>query len=164
MALVYGGRYEPARYCGAAAVAAIVAGFALSRWPTILPGLTIRQAAAGHDALVWIVAAVVGGGVILFPALGFLFRLTLTGTFSAADQGMPAGPGALGLPNVRARLLTRVAIACLIVGFLLLNIADADWEHAVGLLLLLTFIVLGFRVIIFPALAATGTEETRAVE
>jgi cytochrome d ubiquinol oxidase subunit II len=152
LVLVYGRRYEPARYCAAAAVAAIVAGFALSRWPTILPGLTIRQAAAGHDTLVWVVAAVVGGGVILFPSLGFLFRLTLTGTFSGADQSMPSGATAVELPNVRTRLLTRLAIACLIAGFLLLNIADADWAHVVGLLLLIAFVLLGFRVIIFPAL------------
>jgi cytochrome bd ubiquinol oxidase subunit II len=156
LALVYRRRYEPARYCAAAAVAAIIAGFALSRWPTILPGLTIRQAAAGHDTLVWVVAAVVGGGVILFPSLGFLFRLTLTGTFSAADEGMPSNVGGLRLPDVRERLLTRAAIACVIVGFLLLNIADADWEHVVGLLLLLAFVLLGFRVIIFPLLGESG--------
>jgi cytochrome bd ubiquinol oxidase subunit II len=156
LALVYGRRYEPARYCAAAAVAAVIAGFALSRWPTILPGLTIRQAAPGHDALVWLVAAVIGGGVILFPALGFLFRLTLTGTFSAADQGMPPGSTAAGLPDVRQGLLIRVAIACLIVGALLLNIADADWEHFVGIFLLLGFVLLGFRVIIFPVLGDAG--------
>jgi cytochrome bd ubiquinol oxidase subunit II len=157
MLLVYRRRYEPARYCAAAAVAAIVAGFALSRWPTILPGLTIRQAAAGHDTLVWVVAAVVGGGLILFPALGFLFRLTLTGTFSATDDSA-AKPTRLGLPSVRERLLTRVAIACLIVGALLLNIANADWEHVVGLLLLFAFVLLGFRVIIFPALAESAEQ------
>ena len=49
LALVYSRRYEPARYCAALAIAAIIAGWALARWPTILPGLTIEQAAAGHD-------------------------------------------------------------------------------------------------------------------
>ena len=154
LALVYRRRYEPSRYCAALAVAAIVAGFALSRWPTILPGLTIRQAAAGHDTLVWVVAAVIGGGVILFPSLAFLFRLTLAGTFSATDQGMPSAKTGSDLPTVRAGLLTRVAIACLIAGALLLNIADADWAHVIGLLLLITFVLLGFRVIIFPLLGA----------
>ena len=37
LVLVYDRRYEPARYCGALGVAAIVAGWALARWPTILP-------------------------------------------------------------------------------------------------------------------------------
>jgi DMSO reductase anchor subunit len=63
--LVYGRRYEPARYCGAIAVAAIVAGWALARWPTILPGLTVYQAAAGHDTLVWVIVVVLGGGAIV---------------------------------------------------------------------------------------------------
>ena len=36
LGLVYARRYEPARYCGALAVAAVVAGWAVSRWPTIL--------------------------------------------------------------------------------------------------------------------------------
>lgn len=155
LGLLYARRYEPSRYCAAVAVAAVVAGWALSRWPTILPDLTIRQAAAGHDTLVWVVASVVGGGVILFPSLAFLFRLTLRGTFSAAES--PASEPTPGrLPAVRPRLLTRMAIACLIAGFLLLNIANADWEHAVGLLLLLAFVLLGFRVIIFPALGELG--------
>ncbi|HEY2436064.1 MAG TPA: hypothetical protein VGH93_02720 [Solirubrobacteraceae bacterium] len=42
LALVSGRRYETARYGGALAVAVIVAGWALSRWPTVLPGLTIH--------------------------------------------------------------------------------------------------------------------------
>jgi cytochrome bd ubiquinol oxidase subunit II len=158
--LVYIRRYEPARYCAAAAVAAIVLGWVLSRWPTILPGLTIHQAAAGHDTLVWVVAAVVGGGVILFPSLGFLFRLTLTGRFAPAAESPPSEPSRLGMPDVRQRLLTRSAIACVIVGFLLLNIANADWEHAVGVVLLIAFVVLGFRVIIFRALGEQATAPT----
>ena len=60
-------RYEPARYCAALAVAGIIAGWALARWPTILPGLTVDQAAAGHDTLVCVVVAVLAGGVIVFP-------------------------------------------------------------------------------------------------
>src|SRR5262249_12251171 len=76
-------RYEPARYSAALAVGAIVAGWALARWPTILPGLTVYQAAAGHDTLVCVVVAVLGGVVILLPALALLFRLTLAGRFRA---------------------------------------------------------------------------------
>src|SRR5581483_11401394 len=58
LTLIQRRRYEPARYSGALAVAAITAGWALARWPTILPGLTVDQAAAGHDTLVCIVVAV----------------------------------------------------------------------------------------------------------
>jgi cytochrome bd ubiquinol oxidase subunit II len=155
LALVYGRRYEPARYCGALAVAAVVAGWALSRWPTILPGLTVYQAAAGHDTLVWVIAAVLGGGAILFPALALLFRLALTGRFRATETATPqeARPG---LRGVRPRLLARSALACLVVGFGLLNVADARWAHGVGVVCLLLFVVLGFRAIIFTAITSAA--------
>lgn len=46
----------------------------------------------------------------------------------------------------------RLAIAILIAGFLLLNIADAGWAHAVGLVCLLAFVLAAFRAIVFTAL------------
>jgi cytochrome d ubiquinol oxidase subunit II len=149
--LVYGRRYEPARYCAALAVAAIVAGWALARWPTILPGLTVYQAAAGHDTLVWVIVCVLVGAAILFPSLALLFGLALTGRFRAAER-----PGAEavapGSARIRPGLLARAAIGCLIAGFGLLNVADARWAHGVGVVCLLAFVVLAFRAIIFTAL------------
>ena len=68
--LVVRGRFEPARYTAAVAVAAIVAGWALAQSPIFLPGLTVKQAAAPHDVLVAVTVAVLGGAVILFPSLG----------------------------------------------------------------------------------------------
>src|ERR1700694_166549 len=59
LALVYRRRFEAARYGAALAVAAIVAGWALGQWPTVLPGLTVDQAAASHDTLVAVVVAVI---------------------------------------------------------------------------------------------------------
>ncbi len=158
LALVYGRRYEPARYCGALAVAAVIAGWALSRWPTILPGLTVYQAAAGHDTLVWVIAAVLGGGAILFPSLALLFRLAVTGRLRAAETTRPeqAGPG---LKAVRSGLAARLAVACLVVGFGLLNVADARWAHGVGVVCLLSFVVLGFRAIIFTGLGGQTTSK-----
>jgi cytochrome d ubiquinol oxidase subunit II len=155
LVLVYTRRYEPARYCSALAVAAIIAGWALSRWPTVLPGLTVNQAAAGHDTLVWVTASVLVGAVILFPALGLLFRLALTGRFSATES-TASDHGAGWVPQVRAGLLTRVALACLIAGFGLLNVADAGWAHAIGVVCLLAFVVLGFRAVIFAALGVAA--------
>jgi cytochrome bd ubiquinol oxidase subunit II len=148
LALVYGRRYEPGRYCAALAVAAIIAGWALARWPTILPGLTVDQAAAGHDTLVWVVVCVLGGAVILFPSLAVLFRLALAGRFAAAESAVPdeiAPP----LRAIRPGLLARLAVALIIAGFGLLNLANADWAHAVGVVCLLCFVVVGFRAIIF---------------
>ena len=156
LALVYSRRFEAARYGAALAVAAVIAGWALARWPTILPGLTVHQAAAGHDALVWIVVCVLVGAAILFPSLGLLFRLTLTGRFQAPELA-PGGFVAEAVRSLKPRLLARVAASCLIAGFGLLNVADARWAHAVGVACLFAFIVLAFLVI---ALAALTDERT----
>jgi len=150
--LVYGRHYEPARYGGAIAIAAIVAGWALARWPTILPGLTVAQAAAGHDTLVWVIACVLGGGVILFPSLTFLFRLALTGRFQAAEGTVP-DEVAHPLRNISSGLVARLAVAFLVAGFGLLNIATAQWSHAVGVVCLICFGLLGFRAIVFSAIS-----------
>jgi cytochrome d ubiquinol oxidase subunit II len=151
LALVHRRRYEPARYCGALAVAAVVAGWALARWPTILPGLTVREAAAGHDTLVWVLACVLGGGAILFPSLGLLFRLALAGRFHA-PQSTVSRPGTRRVRRPASGLLARLAIASLIAGFLLLNVANAQWAHAIGLVGLLAFVLAAFRAIIWTAL------------
>jgi cytochrome d ubiquinol oxidase subunit II len=149
--LVYRRRFERARYSAALAVAAIVAGWALSRWPKILPDLTVHQAAAGHDTLVAVVVAVLAGGALLFPALALLFRLALTGRFRAAEIA-PSERGVQQHAPVRLRLLVRSAVASLIAGFGLLNVADAQWAHGVGIAALVAFVVLGFCAIILPTI------------
>ena len=155
LALVYLRRFEMARYTAAAAVAAVVAGWAVARWPTILPGLTVYRAAAGHDTLVWIIVAVLGGGAILFPSLALLFRLTLTGRFQGHEK--PEGRlDARGAPSVRPRLLARLALAFLIAGLGFLNVADASWAHAVGVVSFAGFIVAGFLAVVSDGL---GSEE-----
>jgi cytochrome d ubiquinol oxidase subunit II len=151
LVLVYRRRYAPARYGAALAVAAITAGWASGRWPTILPGLTVHQAAAGHDTLVSLVVAVLGGAVIVFPSLALLFRLTLAGQFRGGElAASKTQADKRGTANVR--VLTRGAIACLIAGIGLLNIADAAWAHALGVACLLGFVVLAFGAIVVPAL------------
>jgi len=147
LALVYRRRFEAARYSASLAVAAVVAGWALAQWPTILPGLDVRHAAAPHDTLVAVVAAVLGGGAIVFPSLALLFRLTLAGRF---DQGRPAQAAApaRGRPEARPALLARFAVACLIVGFGMLTVANAAWAHAVGVTALFAFGVAGFLALV----------------
>jgi cytochrome d ubiquinol oxidase subunit II len=151
LALVYRRSYQPARFSAALAVGAITAGWALSRWPTILPNLTVYQAAAGHDTLVCVVVAVIAGAVILFPALALLFRLTLTGRFRAAELH-PADETAPTPPTMSIRLVARLAIASLIAGFALLNVADAMWAHGIGVACLIGFVVLAFGAIVVPEL------------
>jgi cytochrome bd ubiquinol oxidase subunit II len=150
LALVYVRRFEAARYTSAVAVAAVILGWTLARWPTILPGLTIDQAAAGHDTLVWVVVAVLAGGAILFPSLALLFRLTLTGRFAAAEA--PPEPAAAALPSFRTGLLARISVALLIAGFGGLTVADAGWEHAIGVVCLFAFVITAFAAIVPGAL------------
>jgi cytochrome d ubiquinol oxidase subunit II len=147
LALVYARRFEPARYSAALAVAAVVAGWSLAQWPIILPGLDVRQAAAPHDTLVAVVIAVLGGGVIVFPSLALLFRLTLSGRFDEVPL-RSAPPPANRRPSASHALLMRTAVAALIVGFGLLTVADAGWAHAVGVIALFTFIVAGFLALV----------------
>jgi cytochrome d ubiquinol oxidase subunit II len=156
LALVHQRRFEAARYSAALAVAAIVAGWALGQWPTILPGLTVRQAAASHDTLVAVVVSVLAGGLILFPALALLFRLTLTGRLHGSEADLQEVAGRRGRVATPG-LLARVATASLIIGFGLLNVADASWAHAVGVASLFAFIVTAFLAIVPSALTGEGS-------
>jgi cytochrome d ubiquinol oxidase subunit II len=149
LGLVYGRRFEPARYTAALAVGAVVAGWGLARWPTILPGLTVREAAAGHDTLVAIVVAVVAGAVVLFPSLGFLFRLAVAGRFRAAEAAPPE-QRPRPLRSARQGLLARSAVVCLFCGFGLLTVAGAPWAHGIGIVSLVAFVVLAFRALVLP--------------
>ena len=157
LGLVHRRRFEPARYGAALAVAAIVAGWALARWPVILPGLTVDQAAAGHDTLVWVVVCVLGGAALLFPSLALLFRLSVTGRLRGAETAVPAGERRRG---VSSPLLGRAAVGCLIAGIGLLNLADARWAHAIGVTSLIAFVATAVRAIV-PAVLGEPATATR---
>jgi cytochrome d ubiquinol oxidase subunit II len=119
LGLVLRSRFETARYTAALAVAAVIAAWALAQSPLLLPGLTVREAAAPHDTLVVVTVAVLGGAVILFPSLGLLFRLVLHGRLDhdaeTAALPLPAAPALLSASS--SGLLARVAGACLLAGF-----------------------------------------------
>jgi len=83
-------RFEPARYTAAAAVAAIVAGWALAQEPYLLPPeLTVDEAAASDATLAALVIAATIGLALLIPALAWLFRLTLSGKLRYQDEPRP---------------------------------------------------------------------------
>jgi cytochrome bd ubiquinol oxidase subunit II len=137
------GRSELARYGSAVAVAGVVGGWALAQAPVILPGLTVDQAAAPHDTLVATLVAIIAGGAILFPSLGLLFRLVLGGRLGHGAEE-PAAPGARQLLEASAEgLQGRAALACAVVGFGFLTVADAGWAHVIGVVALLSAICLG---------------------
>ncbi len=156
LVLVLQSRFELARYSAALAVAAIIAGWALAQQPVILPGLTIRHAAAPHDTLVSVVVAVIAGAALLFPSLALLFRLALGGRLGYGESA-PAddAPPVTAIISVSAPgLMARAAGACLLgaVGFL--TIADAGWAHAIGVVCVAGFVVLGFGAVRPDELAA----------
>jgi cytochrome d ubiquinol oxidase subunit II len=161
LALVYGRRFEIARGSAALAVAAVISGWALARYPTLLPGLTVQQAAAPHDTLVALVVAVIAGGILLFPSLGLLFSLTLRGHLGGPEPTPPPEPATgADRPPLRDLLApalgARLAVALLVVGVGMLNAANAPWAHAIGVVSLFGFVIVGFAAILPRALAADG--------
>jgi cytochrome d ubiquinol oxidase subunit II len=80
LALVWTGRFGPARGTAAAAVGAVIVGWALANRPDLLPGqLTLDQAAASAATLDALVVSIGIGLVILVPSLLYLYRLVLRG-------------------------------------------------------------------------------------
>jgi len=151
LALVWLGRFEPARATAALAVAAVVAGWALAQRPTFLPGLTIGQAAAGHSTLIAVVVAVAIGAVVLLPSLALLFGLVLRGRFD--PHAAPAG--VLPEPRATAGRPTAgwIAAACAVAG-VPLTFFGSSWALGVGVGLLL-----GFAAAAFPLLATPPGDE-----
>ena len=154
---------QPARYRAASAVAAIIAGWALARWPEILPGLTVQRAAAGHASLVAVTVALAGGALLLVPSLAALFRLTLAGRFRAGPADSPASerpvPDAGGPPKISVRRAGAATGAALLAGFVLLNVADAGWAHALGVVCYLAGAVTGAYLVISTTLASISPGE-----
>ena len=143
--LVWLRRFELARFTAGLAVAAIVLGWALAQRPVFLPGLTVAQAAAPNDTLVAVIVAILAGALILFPSLALLFGLVLRGRFDPHQTAEAVAPtGRVILSASRPRLLARSAGGCLIAGVGLLNVADASWAHAIGVVALFGFAILAF--------------------
>src|SRR5688572_14726678 len=68
--------YAPARLASALAVTAILAGWAFAQYPYVLvPEVTIEEAATGRATLVAMLVALLGGAVLLVPALIYLYVL-----------------------------------------------------------------------------------------
>jgi cytochrome d ubiquinol oxidase subunit II len=159
LGLVSRQRFGLARYAAALAVAAIVAGWALAQQPRVLPGLTITEAAAPHDTLVAVVVAVIGGGVVLFPALLLLLDLSVGGRLGedgANDRGaVGADAGRPQPPGQQPARLARAAGACGLGALGFLTVAEAGWAHAVGVVLLLGALAAGVAAAT-PALLEQG--------
>jgi cytochrome bd ubiquinol oxidase subunit II len=147
MALVRAGRYEPARLSAALAVAAIVAGWGLAQRPDLLPGLTVKEAAAGHSVLVALVASIAVGLVVLVPSLVLLYGLLLRGRFDVTAPTVAEPLRLRGAPV--GRPLVVFALALLGAGAILTFFGDGA-ILAVGVVAMLGFIALGVAELLRP--------------
>ena len=142
LTLVARGRFEPARYSAALAVAAIIAGWALAQQPTFLPDLTIDEAAAGDATLVATLVGLAVGLAIVLPSLYVLFELVLRGRFDPtsarerdiaslivahrrAVRGVGRAAGALSLAGVALVLFGGQLAAA--IGAVALLVSGALW-------------------------------------
>lgn len=147
LALVYRGRFDPARASAALAVAAIIAGWGIAQEPSFLPGLTLEEAAAGDATLRAILVAVGGGLLILLPSLALLFRLVLTGRFDPGADTPEAPAGRAGSLAPGIPLAAAAGTAAL--GALVMLVAEG-WLLGAGLALMLVGAVLTFAVLAVP--------------
>jgi cytochrome bd-type quinol oxidase subunit 2 len=86
-------RYLLARVASALAVTTILIGWAVAQYPYLLPpAVTIDQAAAGRATLLAMLAALVIGGIVLVPALIYLYVLfQRIPPVSVTESGAPGG-------------------------------------------------------------------------
>jgi cytochrome bd ubiquinol oxidase subunit II len=151
IALVRAGRYEPARFSAALAVAAIVAGWGIAQSPDVLPGLTIEEAAAGRSTLWALLISIAAGLVILVPSLALLYGLVLRGRFDIS------APDAHEAPQPRASRVTRglaVAAVVLLVAGVALTLFGEGVALAAGIAALVGFIALGAVELLAPEMLA----------
>ena len=93
-------RYVPARLASALAVTAILVGWAVAQYPyLLLPELTIEEAAGGRATLVAMLVALVGGSLILVPALVYLYVLFQRPQAPMSSGSSPAPPSGSAPPS-----------------------------------------------------------------
>ncbi len=154
LVLVWAGRFEPARYAGALSVAAVVAGWALAQRPDLLPGLTVGEAAAGRATLITVLVVVGIGAVVLIPSLALLFGLFLHGRFdlsTAPETAVERHESSPPTPTLGVILLGLLVVGAVLAVF------GASWGLALGIALLLVFVLGGF--VVLASATATGEND-----
>ncbi|HSZ40938.1 MAG TPA: cytochrome d ubiquinol oxidase subunit II [Trebonia sp.] len=166
LVLSWRSRFGLARLTAAAAVAAVVVGWAAAQSPRFLPGMTVTQAAAGRATLVTLVIAIAVGLAVLIPSLGLLYTLYLRGHLDTPEHSSPVGmapdsavpdAAASARPPAtagRARAWGMAAVVGLVGGSGLVVLANADWVQMLGALLLVLCAVSVFAL----ATPATGED------
>jgi cytochrome bd ubiquinol oxidase subunit II len=149
LALVRARHYEPARFAGALAVAAIIAGWGLAQSPDVLPGLTIDEAAAGRPTLWATIIATLLGSAILFPSLGLLFGLLLRGRFDPGAEHPAEAAWVAEQPAPRPPRATLIVAGVIAVGAVV-TVFGPGWSLAVGVVLMLGGVAAGVLVLLEP--------------
>jgi len=163
LVLVFWSRFELARVSAALAVAAVVAGWAAAQEPYLLPGLTVRAAAAGRATLIATIIGVAVGAAVLVPSLALLYTLVLRGRLdpvvtaapsvaAGAAASVAAGAAAAGGrgPAARERAAWAGAAVSLVGGVGLLIFAGPAWALGIGALLLVACAVTVFALTAVP--------------
>jgi cytochrome bd ubiquinol oxidase subunit II len=150
IALVWLRRFELSRVTAAAAVAAIIAGWAFAQRPYLLPPeLTVDEAASPHAALISIVVSAVLAGILLLPSLSLLYGLLLGGRFDPGRAG-GAEPEPRPVRIGRWELMVGAAATVFIAGALLNIFCQTAWQRALAVALLLAGIAGGFALLAVP--------------
>jgi cytochrome bd ubiquinol oxidase subunit II len=155
LALVWRERYEAARYMAALAVAAIVVGWGIAQEPTLLPGLTVHEAAAEPATLRAVLIGVGIGFVVLAPSLGLLFGLVLRGRFDEEAAPAPA-PAPATSPRTWRRVGT-AAPATLLAAGALLTILGEGMVLGAGVVVMLLSSAWVFATLMAPGSAQDST-------
>ena len=101
LVLLWTRRYAVARVTAVIAVASVTSGWGVAQYPWLLVDEVTISDAAGATATLWgLLVVVVLAGVIVLPALTYLFRLTQSETWTShgpnEDRSGPLSPGASG--------------------------------------------------------------------
>ena len=146
LALIIRRAYQPARVSAALAVAALLLGWAAAQRPYVLPPtLTLSTAAASTSTQVALIASIAVGAVILFPSLGILFRLTLTGRLDPTLAHDYAS--VVGHEPRPPRRSARAALVLVLTGIVLLTVAEPAAAHAVGVVALIAASIAAFAAV-----------------
>jgi cytochrome d ubiquinol oxidase subunit II len=150
LGLVWVRRFELSRVTAAAAVTAVIAGWALAQKPYLLPTyLTVDDAVAPHATLIAIIVSAVLAAILLLPSLSLLYGLLLRGRFDPGQTvEQPAGAGPLRIRHWERRV--GLAAAVFVAGALLNIFCQNAWQRGIGVALLLGGIVAGFALLAVP--------------
>jgi cytochrome d ubiquinol oxidase subunit II len=97
IALLLTRRLQVARIAAVVAVGAVVTGWGVAQYPWMLTDqLSIRAAAGAHATLVGLLVVVGIAAVVVVPALGYLFWLTQTESWSHDPVDVPVADGGPG--------------------------------------------------------------------